>query len=85
MKKKVAIPSEFGSRNVWCRDYSRCLNMAIESGAGGFSCQGCQYEHDHTGVPQDQFELAEDCRGCMALLASIFQRITVQEAISRTF
>ena len=83
MKKKVAIPSEFGSRNVWCRDYGRCLDMAIESGAGGFSCHGCHLEHDYSEVPKDQVELAEDAKSCMALVIWIFQRVKIQEALSR--
>ncbi len=83
MKKKVAIPSKFGARNVWCRDYSQCLDRAIESGAAGFSCHGCHLEHDHSGVPKDTTDLKEDAAVCMALVISVFKRINAQEALGR--
>jgi len=70
-------------RNVWCPHYSRCLDRAIESGADGFTCHGCQWEQDHSGIPKGTAEIYEDARGCTALLISVFQRVKIQEALNR--
>ncbi len=51
-------------RNVFCRNYNECLNLAINKKWPGFSCQKCEcYE-------QEKLEgdlLSEDYERCMAL------------------
>ncbi|GAB6147016.1 hypothetical protein [Desulfocicer niacini] len=83
MRTKVVTHSKFGVRNVWCQDYGRCLDQAIESGAGGFACRGCHLEYDHAGMPKDTGELKEDAANCMALLISVFMRVKIQDAKNR--
>ncbi len=83
MTKNVATHSRYGARNVWCPRYSQCLDKCLVNDEPGFTCQGCQYEHDLSGGPKDAGELAEDARGCMALLISIFRRVKIQDALNR--
>ncbi len=51
-------------RNVFCKNYNECLNLAISKKWPGFSCQQCEsYE-------QEKLEgtlLSEDYERCMAL------------------
>ena len=35
-------PARIGTRAVWCREYSRCLNQAITAEWPGFSCDRCE-------------------------------------------
>ena len=83
MTKKAPKSSRYGERNIWCPRYTRCLDMAIKSGAAGFSCRGCSLEHDFSGVPKDAVDLKEDAAVCMALVVSVLKRIKAQEALTR--
>ncbi|WP_041273156.1 hypothetical protein [Desulforapulum autotrophicum] len=80
---KTRGTSKKGTRNVWCPNYSNCLDDCLSAGKGGFSCHGCEYQDDYSGAPQDQAELAEDCRGCMALLLAAYQDLKPSQARSR--
>lgn len=53
-------------RNIWCPDYSRCLDKAVASGQG-FDCRGCKREHDQ-GLKND----VHDLFGCCLLLAALY-------------
>lgn len=72
-------------RNVWCSCYSKCLDAATATGGDGvsFTCTGCEREFDRSGMPRDQAEVKEDCRGCMALLMVIYQRERTRKATHR--
>jgi len=51
-------------RNVFCLNYSECLNHTIKSGWPGFSCERCDaYEQER--LEGDQ--LNDDYARCMAL------------------
>ncbi len=51
-------------RNVFCRNYGECLNLAIHKRWPGFSCQNCEsYEQERL----DGEALNDDYARCMAL------------------
>ncbi|MEM5786136.1 MAG: hypothetical protein AAGU11_02385 [Syntrophobacteraceae bacterium] len=51
-------------RNVFCRNYSECLDEAITKKWPGFSCQGCEsYEREML----EGDELNDDYERCVAL------------------
>ena len=69
-------------RNVWCPNYSNCLDAATATGGEGinFTCTGCEREFDYSAIPKDAAELKEDCRGCMALLLAAYQDLKPSQA-----
>jgi hypothetical protein len=69
-------------RNVFCRDYRKCLDKAIKAGLNDFDCKGCPLEHDETRV--------DDLWPCLLLLAAIFKpklysnfQMSLQNRLSR--
>ncbi len=51
-------------RNVFCRNYSDCLDYAIHKKWPGFTCQKCDsYEQERL----DEAEMGDDYARCMAL------------------
>ena len=71
-------------RNVWCSCYSKCLDAATATGGmESVSPVPDVKEFDRSGMPRDQAEVKEDCRGCMALLMVIYQRERTRKATHR--
>ena len=42
MRHPIPFP---GERQVWCRWYSRCLDLAARESWETFSCEGCERRH----------------------------------------
>jgi len=42
-------------RNIWCPDYGKCLDLAIQNDQSGFECSGCSLEFDLSGRNETDF------------------------------
>ena len=51
--------------NIWCRNYSKCLDQAVRTGER-FSCADCEFRNNHDG--KDEIFMF----GYYLLLAAIF-------------
>ena len=74
------IDIELSPRNIWCPLYDRCLDEAIRSQAQGFSCQGCEHEHDLTRRPINGDDIGDAAGPCIALLVAIFKGVSPLQA-----
>ncbi|RZB36318.1 MAG: hypothetical protein SRB2_02143 [Desulfobacteraceae bacterium Eth-SRB2] len=63
---KNQIHHNLKMRNVFCPKYSRCLDIAVKEGLKDWSCHGCKYEHQKTGVS------IRDFWGSILLLARLY-------------
>ena len=60
------------SRNIWCTNYSRCLDRVALKNDQNFSCQGCPMAKDAGGKPSSTADAREDALNCVELLIAIF-------------
>lgn len=72
--------SKYGARNIWCSRYSDCLDRCLEKNLPGFTCKGCQHEHNHDAGPKDSQEVAEDAIACQALIFAALGKIKRETA-----
>lgn len=63
-------------RNVFCKRYSACLDVAIEKNWAGFSCEECKaYERER----MDREQWDEDHHRCITLIYFvIFSKLKLQ-------